>query len=90
MFWARRKDGKVNDAKAGDGIDVEDAAIHEEFAEVFANVGDGGRIRGAKVDEEDGFHSEVTKVSSVTRVTWTGVTAVERRWDVWDRWEKWE
>ena len=45
-----------DDAKAGDWIYVEDAAIHEEFAEVFADVGDGGRVRRAEVDEEDGFH----------------------------------
>jgi hypothetical protein len=57
LLWARGENGEINNAKAGDGVDVEDAAIHEEFAEVFADVRDGWGVRGAEVEEEDAFQN---------------------------------
>lgn len=55
LLRAGGKNGEIDDAEAGDGVYVEDAAIHEEFAEVFADVGDGWGVRRAEVEEENAF-----------------------------------
>lgn len=55
LFWARRQNGEIDDEEPGNGINVEHAAIHKKFAQVFADVGDGGRVRRAEVDEKDAF-----------------------------------
>ena len=57
LLRARGKNGEINDAKANEPVDVQHAAIHEEFAQVFADVGDGRGVRRTEVYEENAFQN---------------------------------
>lgn len=74
FFRSRRKDGEIDDTKSRNRVDVEHASVHEKFAEVFADISDGGGIRRAEVDEEDAFQF-------VKWVKWVKMAATERGWD---------
>ena len=51
----RGEDGEVNDAEPGQPVDVQDASVHEELAQVAAHVRRGRRIGGPQVDKQNAF-----------------------------------
>jgi len=51
MLRTRRQNGKIDDAPANRKRRVEHAAIHQEFAQIFAHVWNRRRIRRAKIYE---------------------------------------